>query len=666
MAKFSFGSKFLTSPLGRALGLGVAVCLAVTALASHDVGLTLDNAFLDLGCRLRPVAPPPREILIAGIDAASFRVLGNAWPWPRRLHARLIDRLTQAGASLIVFDVFFGEPSNPEDDRLLAEAIKKSGKVVLARVIESTQDPMFSRQILLNPLDSLKTGASGLGMSLLTPDPDGVVRHFYLSLAGQKTLPDEVLRLLKPDLALPPGLSGLIRYAGPPEHLESLSYYQMLSAAESSLRERVQGRVVLVGRMVEDIPLARGQVDAFLTPYRGGFMSGVEIQGNIIDNLLNGSWGKEITPRQRLVLYLTVLLGFSLLALRLSPGTSLILLAALGVALVVGAWMALWFLQVWIQPFFLGVGLILLFGISLFAHHLTGLEEKRWLHQAFTHYVSQDVVDTLIAHPERFELGGVELEATVMFADLAGFADVAQTVAPRDLVNLLSDYFTPLTDIVLAHGGTLDKYMDSRLMAVWGAPLSQADHARRACQAALAMQRRVEDDLRERQARGQVFLGLRIGLHSGQVVAGNVGSRERFNYTIMGDTVNLAHRLQEINRHYGTHLILSSATRELAGPGLVMRELDQVQVRGRQQPVTIVELAWAAPGEDAPLWLSTFEEGRAAYLRRDWLEASRHFEEVIRLKPEDGPATLYLRRCRRYQEKPPPPEWDGVSASSSR
>ncbi len=155
------------------------------------------------------MAPPPREILIAGIDAALFRVLGDAWPWPRRFHARLIDRLTQAGASLIVFDVFFGEPSNPEDDRLLAEAIKKSGKVVLARVIESTQDPMLPRQIILNPLDSLKAAGAGLGMSLLTPDPDGVVRHFYLSPAGQKTLPDEVLRLLKPDLSLPPGLSGL-------------------------------------------------------------------------------------------------------------------------------------------------------------------------------------------------------------------------------------------------------------------------------------------------------------------------------------------------------------------------------------------------------------------------------------------------------------------------
>ena len=669
MAKFSFGFKVLNSPLGRALGLGVAVFLTVTALASYEVGLTLDNSFLDLACRLRPVSPPPRDILIAGIDGASFRVLGNSWPWPRRYHARLIDRLTRAGASLIVFDVFFGEPSDPEDDRLLTEAIKKSGKVVLARVIESTQDPLFSRQIILNPLDALCAAACGLGVSLLTPDPDGVVRHFYLSLAGQKTLPDEVVRLLKPDLTLPPGFSALIRYTGPPQHLDSMPYYQILDDEEPLLKERVQGRVVMVGRTIEDIPLAQGQVDAFLTPYHGasrGFMSGVEIQGNIIYDLLTGAWNKEISPEARTGLYLVVLLAFSLLMLKLSPGASLGLLAALGLALLLGTWVGLCFFHVWLQPVLLGSGLILLYGINLFTHHLSGLQEKRWLHQAFTHYVSQEVVETLMAHPERFELGGVELEATVMFADLAGFADVSRNMVPRDLVNLLSDYFTPLTDIVLAHGGTLDKYIDSRLMAVWGAPLPQADHARRACQATLAMLRRIEDNLRERQARGQAFLGLRLGLHSGQVVAGNVGSKERFNYTIMGDTVNLAHRLQEINRHYGTHLILSDATRSLAGPGLLMRELDQVQVRGRKKPVTIFELVWAAPGEEAPLWLSSFEEGRSAYLSRDWHRAASHFEEVIRLKPEDGPATLYLRRCRRYLEAPPPPDWEGVSVLEGR
>jgi adenylate cyclase len=351
---------------------------------------------------------------------------------------------------------------------------------------------------------------------------------------------------------------------------------------------------------------------------------------------------------------------------RLSPGAGLALLAGLGLVLLLSAWLTLCFFYVWVQPVLLGTGLVLLYGINLVTHHLSSLQEKRWLHQAFTHYVSQEVVDTLMTHPERFELGGVELEATVMFADLAGFAESSQNMAPRELVNLLSDYFTPLTDIVLAHGGTLDKYIDSRLMAVWGAPLPQADHARRACQAALAMLRRVEDALRERQALGQAFLGLRLGLHSGQVVAGNVGSRERFNYTIMGDTVNLAYRLQEVNRYYGTRLTLSDATRSMAGRGLLMRELDQVQVRGRQQPVTIYELVWAAPGEDVPLWLTSFEEGRAAYLARDWQEAARHFEEVIRLKPQDGPATLYLRRCRRYQEVPPPPDWQGVAVLDGR
>jgi adenylate cyclase len=664
LAKFSFGFRFLNRPLGRALALGVTVFLTITALAAHDVGRTVENALLDFCCRSRPISPPPREILIAGIDADSFRALNHPWPWPRRYHARLIDRLTRAGAALIVFDVYFGEPTDAEDDRLLAEAVKKSGKVVLARVIESTQDPLFSRQIILNPLEPMFKAARGVGVSILTPDSDGVVRHFYLTLAGQETLPSEVMRLLKPNRALPPDFSGLIRYSGPPQHLESLSYYRILNEEESLLREQVQGRVVLVGRMVEDDPLSQGQVDAFRTPYSRGsknFMSGVEIQGNVINDLLTGTWGKEISPDWRAGLYLAILLAFSLVAVYLSPGASLWVLAALGLVMFMSTWITLCFFRVWLEPILLGLGLVGIYGVTLFTHHLSGLQEKRWLHQAFTHYVPQEVVDTLLAHPERLELGGVELEATVMFADLAGFRELSQNMAPRDLVNLLSDYFTPLTDIVLAHGGTLDKYMDSSLMAVWGAPLPQADHARRACQAALAMQRRIEDDLRERQAKGQPFLGLSLGLHSGQVMAGNVGSRERFNYTIMGDTVNLAHRLQGLTRHYGTHLIVSDASRLQAGEGLVMRELDQVQVRGRKKPVTIFELVWVAPGEAVPLWLTSFEEGRVAYRKRDWANAIWHFEEVIRLKPGDGPATLYLRRCRRYQEAPPPPEWKGVA-----
>ena len=662
-----FISKIIQHPLGRPLALGAAVFFLVLALATHDWGRTLENYTLDLCYRLRPVAPAPANLLIVGIDTASFSAMGHPWPWPRRYHARLIQRLSEAGAALIVFDIFFGEPGKPEDDQLLAQAMRKSGRVVLARVVESVRDPMFSRQIIINPLEPFSNAACGLGVSLLTPDPDGVVRHFHLSLAGQRTLAEEAVRLLKPELPLPS--QGLIRYTGPPNHLDTLSFFQVLDFAGPLPKAQIQDRIVLVGRVVENTPLSQGQVDAYRTPYScgsGGFMSGVEVQGNIIHNLLTGTWGRELSWGPRLGLYLPVLLLFSLGIARLTPKAGLALLAGLSLLLFLGAWVLFCSFQLWIYPVLLGLGLVMIYGFTLFTRHLSDLQEKRWLHQAFTHYVSGEVVETLRTHPELFDLGGEELEATVMFADLAGFSELTQHMAPRELINLLSDYFTPLTDIVLAHGGTLDKYMDSSLMAVWGAPLPQPDHARRACQAALAMQRHIDSTLRERQVLGQAFLGLRLGLHSGPVMAGNVGSRERFNYTIMGDTVNLTHRLQELNRHYGTRLIISDDTRSLAGPTFLVRELDRVQVRGRMKPVTIYELVWSPPWEPSPLWLQSFQQARVHYLQRDWQEAAKLFEEVLRLKPDDGPATLYLRRCWRYLATPPPPDWEGVSVLDGR
>ncbi|NWG76688.1 MAG: CHASE2 domain-containing protein, partial [Rubrivivax sp.] len=237
----------------------MAVWLMVMALASHDLGRTLENLTLDLCCRLRPVSAPPREVLIVGIDTASFRNLGQAWPWPRRHHARLIERLTEAGAAIIVFDVFFGEPSTDEDDRLLFKAIKKSGKVILSRVIEEVRDPLFSRQIVLHPLEELCAAACGLGVSLVNPDPDGVVRRFYLSLAGHKTLAEEVVRILKPELAFPPEFSGLIRYLGPPGQVETYSYHEVLEWEGDLPRESIQNRIVLVGRVIENTPLSQGQ-----------------------------------------------------------------------------------------------------------------------------------------------------------------------------------------------------------------------------------------------------------------------------------------------------------------------------------------------------------------------------------------------------------------------
>jgi adenylate cyclase len=232
---------------------------------------------------------------------------------------------------------------------------------------------------------------------------------------------------------------------------------------------------------------------------------------------------------------------------------------------------------------------------------------------------------------------------------------------PEPLIHLLNEYFTTMTRIIMAHQGTVDKFIGDALMAVWGAPVAMTDHAARACQAALDMQEAMSRLQEGWQGRGLPLLSARVGLHSGRVLAGNVGSTDRFNYTVMGDTVNLASRLEGVNKSYGTDILLSESTYEKAAAGrLLFRELDQVQVKGRHQPVTIYELAGLRPSENEPAWLPAFAAGRAAYLARDWLRAREHFQEVLRLKPDDLPAQVFLQRCRQYQEKPPAADWQGI------
>jgi adenylate cyclase len=659
-----FISKLLRGGTGRSLTTGLLAFLLLAVLVTLDAGRRLENFALDFCYRLRPPSPPPAHILIVGIDTASFQELRRPWPWPRRWHAELIRRLTAAGAALIVFDVFFGEPSTEEDDRLLAEAIRDSRGVILARIIEVTQDPRFSRQIVREPLPQFCAGACDLAVILHTPDPDKVVRRFHLSPAGQVTLAEVVARRFSPQHGMPGGLTGLINFSGPPGHLTALSYHQVLNPGYPLPPELVRGRVVLVGRMLSPHTPPATQADAFLTPFSqpaGGYMSGVELQGHIIHTLLTGTWGRELGPWGRVAFYGAVLLGVSLLLGSRPPWMVVLLVLAAGIGVSLAAWAVLCRFRLWLFPMLLHLGLLLAGTGTVLGHHLRSLQEKRWLRQAFTLYVAPAMVEDLINHPDRLELGGEEVVVTALFADLAGFSRAAASLSPQELIQLLNEYFSPLTDLILAQGGTLDKYVADSLMAFWGAPLPQPDHARRACQTALDLQQLIVRLARNRRSLGLPSLGLRVGLHSGPVVAGNVGSHERFNYTILGDTVNVASRLERANRVYGTHTILSDATRIRAGAGLLVRELDTVQVQGRTQTVTIFELLPDALDTSPSVWLSLFKAGRLAYLHGDWPLACRCFEEVLDHKPGDGPALLYLTRCRQFQAIPPPPEWDGTT-----
>jgi adenylate cyclase len=655
-------SKFL-EPRRRPLWLALLIFVVLAPLSFLKLGQTLDNLALDLCYRLRPTAPPPPGLLIVGIDEPSFQELRLAWPWPRSLHATLIDRLAAAGARLIVFDILFADPTTQEDDQLLAGALHRAGNVVLAETLEITQDPHFSRQILVQPLEALRREARALGLIMITPDSDGVVRRFHLRLGGQETLPLVVAQSLWPPVAVPPDLSGLIYYSGPPRSIDIVSYYQVLDPERPLPDERLRGRIVLVGRLLEASITPQSQADSFYTPFfaaTGQLMSGAEVQAHIINTVLSGLWGQEVPWALRLGAALALMLIYAYLLTRLRPLAALITLAGLIVlALGVSLYLFLnW--RLWMSPILAGLGMTLVYTGNILGHYLVESREKRWLRQAFGRYVSPGLVEVITTNPDRLELGGEEVEASILFADLAGFTRLSEDMAPKPLIHLLNEYFTAFTEIILAHQGTLDKYIGDALMAYWGAPIPQEDHALRGCRAALEMVQAMEALQEAWVARGLPVVSARMGLHSGRVIAGNVGSRERFNYTVMGDAVNLAFRLEGANRHYGTRILISEATQRRVSDAFLLRELDQVQVKGRMQPVTIFELLGPAPGDGAPDWLKLFASGRAAYREGLWQQAANYFQEVLRRKEDDGPARLFLHRCREFVKNPPPPNWHGV------
>jgi adenylate cyclase len=229
------------------------------------------------------------------------------------------------------------------------------------------------------------------------------------------------------------------------------------------------------------------------------------------------------------------------------------------------------------------------------------------------------------------------------------------------LVSLLNEYLTAMTDIVFKYDGLLDKYIGDAIMAVFGAPLDQPDHAFRACRTALEMMSELKR-LREKWAvEGRPDVNIGVGINSGDMVVGNMGSEMRFDYTVMGDSVNLASRLEGINKEYGTNIILSEFTHEIVKDDFTCRQIDAVRVKGKKLPVRIFELI--CDRKDAPRWqefTSRFETGLAKYRERLWDEAIAAFRGVLEIKPDDGPAQLYIDRCEALKENPPEGEWDGV------
>jgi adenylate cyclase len=307
-------------------------------------------------------------------------------------------------------------------------------------------------------------------------------------------------------------------------------------------------------------------------------------------------------------------------------------------------------------PFTAPLSAILINFISSGMMSYSGVERKRrYLKEAFSHYLSPQVAKKILQTPEALKLGGQRVEATVLFSDLSGFTELSERLEPEDVVSIMTRFMTEMTQIIFKHQGTLDKFIGDAIMAVWGTPAEDHDQALHACIAALEMQRRTKRLADEMAIQGY-RLTMRIGINSGIVMAGNMGSEERFDFTVIGDNVNIASRLEGLNKAYGTQILIGEDTQAQLTGRLTVRELDRVKAKGKKQPITIYELVDGDKSSSHDL----FEEGLRLYRAGLYDPARKKFLEVLSLDPDDGPSRLYVGRCNSFIQNSPPEEWDGA------
>ena len=408
-------------------------------------------------------------------------------------------------------------------------------------------------------------------------------------------------------------------------------------------------------------------------------MYGVEIHANVIQQILD----KRFIYRQPFWITAVVVFGISLFTFVFTAALKAIKtkysawIEILGIALVFSELFIIYWASVKLfnensyladmtSPF---LAVVVCYVGSTVYNYLTERKQKVLIKSMFSRYVNPTVVDELVAHPEKLRLGGERKELTVFFSDIEKFTRFSERMEPEYLVTILNEYLTAMTEIIFSASGTLDKYEGDAIVAFWGAPIPQDDHALRACRVAVEMQK-VLAKMRERwQREGKPHLNARIGINTGDMIVGNMGGVDRFDYTVIGDSVNLGARLESANKQYQTNIMISEQTYKHAEPYLIVRELDLLVVMGKTQPIRVYELL-GMQGEnlsqEQTAMLNEYTNGLRAYRLRQWSDAILYFEAALKHTPNDYPSQLYLDRTHHYLASPPPEDWDGLFVMQSK
>ena len=714
------------SAIGIACAVVVALCFHLGWLEILEFK-ALDHRFRSMPCW--DEASSPADISIIVIDQVSLesvhRTLDHRWPWPREFYAKMLGFLKAAGAKAVIFDMFFSEPdrdhadsSGEASDAALVAATHYASNVfhsyVLQReglepepekyaaiaavsrfpgpVSEITRAMLQPHKTGAIPSPELARAAAGTGFATVQAERDNICRRIQLiaafsnitvmsqSLAaGYELLGHPILDAVPGRLSMGSGSipttddgSAFLWWYRPAKNRESPyphhSAFNMLRAGVLLENDQPPGipladfkdKIVYIGST------APGLFDNWATPLSGA-VPGVEIQATALANLLRGDFVSRIPKRVTMVaILLLCLIVAQTTCVGRRHAISMLLPALLLAAVIAVGYGLLAQRHLFVDIVPPALAIVLTFGVTTITNYLTERQHSRMVRGIFEHYLDRNVVNTLIANPDQVRLGGEKRECTVLFTDVANFTNTSEQLGPEQVVRFMNVYLNAMTDIIISEGGFVDKFIGDEIIAIFGAPNALPDHAERACRTVLRMRdkvRELQPQFKTAGCTSEIFA--RTGLCTGLVVIGNMGSDTRMNYTAMGNTMNLGSRIQGICKAYGARVLVSESTAEAAGDMLAFREIDLVQVKGKEHGERIFELLGTAEHPDlSDAYCRQFQEALGLFREQEWERARSIFEELA--AGGDAPSGVFVQRCAEYAENPPAADWDGIYVMTTK
>jgi adenylate cyclase len=650
--------------MGASLSAGIGFLLLWTAL-----GDTLRNRSYDLPFQFLP-EKHPTEVVLIYLDDASHAYLKQKYlePWSRAFFTRLLKRLTADKAKAVVFDIVFSDLLDSKIDQEFAEAIRENGNVILAAdwVAENYgAQGAVAESHLEKPADLFNSNAADLGSDAFKPDEDLNVRRYMPEIAGAGAASEAwaAARLINAPITKDTNAQFKpfwLNYYGPELYLKSVAFYKALKPNDRDVPPGYfKNKVVFVGEKLFTKG-AGARKDEYPSPFSyvlgAKYYSGVSIHATAYLNLVRGDWLNQAPTwlQRSVILLLGILFGTGLVLCRPVLATLLALLATLPIA-IANYYLVkdyyYWF--PWLIPVVGQIPVALIWSIAFNSVRL--YVEKEKVEQSLSLYLSPKLVKKFSSDPKLLKPGAEKQLLTILFSDIAGFTSISEGMDSDDLAKLMNQYFqTAVHNCIHSTDGTVVKYIGDAIFAFWNAPDPQGDHPFRACEAALLFRDQAKHSVNGRE------LVTRIGLHTGVANVGNFGSESRVDYTAIGENINLASRMEGLNKYLGTIVLLTGDTKEGIGERLVTRYLGLFRLKGFEKAVAVHELVDRAHAEAKSRELrQRFAEALTLLSKKDFDGADAAFHHVLKISPEDGPSKFYLEQIEELRSNGLPPDWKG-------